>query len=67
MCGAQGERDAYLLAAMADPPAALAPRARVVRLPDATHWVHWDAPDAVNRELLALMREPVAGAGQQDS
>ena len=46
---------------MAEPPAALAPRSRVVRFPTATHWVHWDEAEAVNRELLALLREPVGG------
>ena len=55
-----GEQDPYLVASMADPPAHLAPRARVVRFPNASHWVHWHEPEAVNRELLALLREPAA-------
>ena len=53
-----GEQDPYLEAAMATPPAHLAPNARVVRIPQASHWVHWEEPDIVNRELLALLREP---------
>ena len=53
---AQGERDPYLLAAMAEPPAALVPDARVVRFADASHWVHWDKAAEVNADLLALLR-----------
>ena len=53
-----GEQDPYLEAAMASPPAHVAPNARVVRFPNASHWVHWEEPEAVNRELLALLREP---------
>ena len=55
-----GEQDPYLMASMADPPALLAPRGRVVRFPNASHWVHWQEPDAINAELLALLREPAA-------
>ena len=55
-----GEQDPYLVASMADPPAHLAPRARVVRFPNSSHWVHWQEPDAINAELLALLREPTA-------
>lgn len=54
-----GEKDPYLDASMADVPAGLAPRARVVRVPGATHWVHWDDPETVNRELLALLAQPM--------
>ena len=50
-----GEQDPYLDASMADVPSHLAPRARVVRLPQATHWVHWDEPERVSSELLALL------------
>lgn len=55
-----GEQDKYLVASMADPPGHLAPRARVVRFARASHWVHWEEPEAVNRELLALLREPTS-------
>ena len=54
-----GEQDPYLEAAMATPPAHLAPNARVVRIPSASHWVHWEEPETVNRELLALLLAPV--------
>jgi pimeloyl-ACP methyl ester carboxylesterase len=53
-----GEQDAYLMASMAEPPAALAPRARVLRFPTATHWVHWDEAAAVNAALLDLLAQP---------
>lgn len=50
-----GERDAYLKASMALPPRSLVPNARLVLLPDAGHWVHWNAVDKVNAELLAFL------------
>ena len=37
---------------------------RVVRIPDASHWVQQDAPETVNRELCAfLAAHPVDAAG----
>ena len=50
-----GERDDYLGAELAEPSSKWVPNARVVRLPDASHWVSSDAPEAVNRELLAFL------------
>ena len=50
-----GERDAYLGAELAEPSSKWVPNARVVRLPDASHWVTSDAPVAVNRELIAFL------------
>jgi epoxide hydrolase 4 len=47
-----GERDQALVPALADPPEHLVPDARVVRYPDAGHWVHLDEAAAVNDELL---------------
>jgi pimeloyl-ACP methyl ester carboxylesterase len=41
---------------MACVPPELAPGARVVRFASASHWVHWDEPDAVNAALLAFLR-----------
>jgi epoxide hydrolase 4 len=49
-----GERDQALLRALADPPEHLVPDARVVRYPDAGHWVHLDEA-AVNAELLGFL------------
>ncbi len=34
-------------------------RGRLVRYPEATHWIHEDLPGEVNRELLAHL----AGSG----
>lgn len=56
-----GEQDRYLGAELADPDPAWVPRARVVRLPQASHWVHWDAPEEVNRRLIEFLREETAG------
>jgi pimeloyl-ACP methyl ester carboxylesterase len=53
-----GERDRYLRKALAEPKAAWVPRCRTVYLPDATHWVQHDEPEAVNRLLIEhLMNE----------
>ena len=49
-----GQQDLALTAGLAEPPPALVPEARVVRYPDAGHWVHLDAPDAVTEQLLAF-------------
>jgi epoxide hydrolase 4 len=50
-----GERDRFLLPELADP-GRHAPNARVVRLPDAGHFVHQDAPEAVNHLLVDYLR-----------
>jgi epoxide hydrolase 4 len=50
-----GEQDFVLGPELADPPAALVPDARVVRVEDAGHWVHLDAAELVNAELLAFL------------
>ncbi|HLK36443.1 MAG TPA: alpha/beta hydrolase [Polyangiaceae bacterium] len=47
-----GERDRYLVPELADPPAEWVSDARVVRLPDATHWAPIDAADRVSAEIL---------------
>lgn len=47
-----GDRDRYLGRELADPPADLVPQARVVHLPDASHWVQTAAPAQVNALLL---------------
>ena len=43
-----GKRDPFLSSAMAQPSVALCERGKLVMLDDATHWLHWDAPDRVN-------------------
>lgn len=52
-----GDKDRYLKSEMAEPPAKLVPNARVVHLPNATHWVQNDATEEVNRLLLEFVRE----------
>jgi epoxide hydrolase 4 len=47
-----GEKDRFLVPELADPPRRWVPGARVVRLPDATHWAHIDAADAVVDALV---------------
>ncbi len=54
-----GEQDRYLMAKMADPDPRLVPDVRVVRLPDASHWVQHDEPERVNALLVEhLRRQP---------
>jgi len=52
-----GDRDRYLGREMAEPPKRFVPHARVVHVPDATHWVQNDAPDRVNELLLEFITE----------
>ena len=51
-----GERDPALVPANAAGLERWVPRVRVVRVPEAGHWVQADAPDVVNRELVAFLR-----------
>jgi epoxide hydrolase 4 len=50
-----GEHDVALSSRLAEPPADLVPHARVVRFPEAGHWVHLDEAEAVNAELLRFL------------
>lgn len=49
-----GEKDRFLGKEMSVPPADLVPNARVVHIPEATHWVQNAAIDEVNRLLVEL-------------
>ncbi len=51
-----GDRDRYLGKEMASPPEKWVPDARVVHISEATHWVHRDAPEAVDDLLLGFLR-----------
>ena len=53
-----GDADRYLGKEMAEPPARFVPDARVVHIPEASHWVQNAAPDEVNRLLLEFARQP---------
>ena len=52
-----GDRDAFLGHELADPPPEWVPNARVVHVPDATHWVQTSAPERVNELLLGFFAE----------
>jgi pimeloyl-ACP methyl ester carboxylesterase len=48
-----GERDRHLGAELAEPERADVPNLeRVVRLPEASHWVHQDEPERVSQLLV---------------
>ena len=49
-----GDDDRHLDREIATPPSDLVPNARVVFVPNATHWVQHDAPEIVNAELIAF-------------
>jgi pimeloyl-ACP methyl ester carboxylesterase len=54
-----GERDRYLGVEMAEPDRADVPNLdRVVRIPDASHWVHHDQPERVAQLLIEFFRHP---------
>jgi len=50
-----GEQDRYLGSELAQPDPRWVPQARVERLPNASHWVHLDQPEEVNRLLLEFL------------
>jgi epoxide hydrolase 4 len=53
-----GERDRYLQKELAEPLASDVPGLRrVVRLPEATHWVHQDEPERVSQLLIDFFRD----------
>jgi epoxide hydrolase 4 len=47
-----GDKDRFLGKEMAEPPARFVPKARVVHLPEASHWVQNAAPEEVSELLL---------------
>jgi len=51
-----GERDSFLERGIADAALALCNNGRLVALPDATHWLHHEEPQAVGRTLLEALR-----------
>jgi pimeloyl-ACP methyl ester carboxylesterase len=53
-----GERDIALHPDLADPPPDLVPDCKVIRLPDASHWVQHDEPERVKAEILAFLEAP---------
>lgn len=57
-----GERDPFLGARLTEGLDRWISRLSVRRVPEAGHWVHWDAPETVTEELLAFIRRPVVWA-----
>jgi pimeloyl-ACP methyl ester carboxylesterase len=51
-----GVRDAALEVGLAEASLALCGNGRLVRIEDATHWVHLEEAERVNEELVAFMR-----------
>lgn len=58
-----GKDDPFLGVELATPPANLVPNAKTIIIPEATHWVHTDAPALVNEELVSFLRPLVATRG----
>jgi pimeloyl-ACP methyl ester carboxylesterase len=52
-----GEKDPALVPELLDGLERVAPRVRVHRLPDVSHWVQNEAPEEVNRALIGFLRE----------
>jgi pimeloyl-ACP methyl ester carboxylesterase len=50
-----GEQDRFLSRQMADPDPRWVPDVRVVRLPQASHWVQHDEPERVNALLTEFL------------
>ena len=50
-----GERDTALLPANLDGLDNVVPDLKLVRVPQATHWIAHDEPDLVNREIAAFL------------
>ena len=50
-----GENDPYIESSLGEPPNEWVPDLTFQRFPNATHWVHMDEPEAVNRALLAFL------------
>ena len=52
-----GERDVFLGKEMVEPSAALVDDVKVIRFPEATHWVQHEEAPAVNAALIEFFRE----------
>lgn len=59
-----GEEDRYIGSELAEPDPKWVPLARVVRFPDASHWVQVDRPERVNEWLIPFLRDS-AGPGDE--
>jgi pimeloyl-ACP methyl ester carboxylesterase len=50
-----GERDTFLGKELIDGTERFVPDLRVLRMPDCSHWLHHEAPEAVNRALIDFL------------
>ena len=50
-----GDRDAFLDKGLAEAGAALCDNAEIIHLPDATHWLHHEEPETVNRRIAEFL------------
>jgi pimeloyl-ACP methyl ester carboxylesterase len=50
-----GQQDRFLERGLADAALALCSKGELVAFPDATHWLHHEEPEAVNRQLLKAL------------
>ena len=50
-----GDRDAFLERGLADSAVALCDDAEVIHLPEASHWLHHQEPERVNRLLTEFL------------
>jgi pimeloyl-ACP methyl ester carboxylesterase len=57
-----GERDPYLGVRLTEGLEPWVPALRVVRIPDASHWVQNDVPERVNELILGFLSGPADGA-----
>jgi len=53
-----GEQDPFLSVSLTEGLAPLVRTLEVIRVAEAGHWVHWDAPERVNASLVAHLRRP---------
>jgi pimeloyl-ACP methyl ester carboxylesterase len=52
-----GDRDPFLAPGLAEASIARCAQGRLIRLPDATHWLHHEEPERVNALLVEFLRE----------
>ncbi len=57
-----GERDRWLGTELLDGLEAFVPDLRIIRIPDASHWLQVDACERVNAELVRFLQEGAGGA-----
>lgn len=59
-----GRQDKFLNAELAEQSLRFCERGRLISYTDATHWIHLEIPDKVNRELIEFFRESTEDVGR---